>query len=162
MAPIEKKSHSNARSLTSRTHLRVDLTPMVDLGFLLITFFILSTTFSQPNVASLIMPKDSEIETKIHASAVLTLMPKRNNEIDYFEGSKPELILHCTYAEVRSVIQQKQKRVSEVLGNRNKMVVIIQPGDEASYKNFIDIMDEIQINDVQHYFITNSSHVAFK
>ncbi len=154
MAQIEKKPTANARSLTSRTHLRVDLTPMVDLGFLLITFFILSTTFLEPNVANLVMPKDSKIETKIHESAVLTLMPNRNNEVDYFEGSRPDILMHCSYAQVRSVIQQKQKKVAEVLGNRNKMVIIIQPGDESSYKNFIDILDEIQINDVQHYFIT--------
>lgn len=155
MAQIENNSRGNSASLTGRSSLRVDLTPMVDLGFLLISFFMLSTTLAQHNVANLIMPKDNGIETPVGRLATLTLMPIRNNQIDYCEGDKSsaELMKHCTYAEVRSVIQHKQRKVADLLGDKNKTVVIIDPGDESTYKNFIDLLDEIQINEIQHYFI---------
>jgi biopolymer transport protein ExbD len=155
MAQIENNNHGKNRFLTGRTLLRVDLTPMVDLGFLLISFFMLSTTFSQPRVANLIMPKDSDVETPVGELATLTLMPVRNNEISYYEGrqSQPALIQHCSYAEVRAVIRQKRQKVAEVLGSADKTVIIIDPGPESSYKNFMDILDEIQINDIQHYFV---------
>ncbi len=157
MAQIENNSRSNLKCLTGQTTLRVDLTPMVDLGFLLISFFMLSTTLSQRNVSNLIMPKDSGVQTPVGRSATLTLMPVRNNEINYYEGDKrlPELIMHCSYAELRSVIQRKQQMVADVLGDKNKTVIIIDPGDESSYKNFIDLLDEIQINDIRHYFIVD-------
>lgn len=157
MAQIENISRHTSRSLNHRVHLHVDLTPMVDLGFLLITFFILSTTLSQPNSTDLLMPKDSKVNTLLKESAVLTIMPIRNNMIDYFEGRNEVAgsVKHCNYAEVRSLIQQKQKSVELLLGNKNKTVIIIDPGAESSYKNFIDIIDEIQINDVQHYFIVD-------
>ena len=90
MAQIENNTHGKHRLLTGRTSLRVDLTPMVDLGFLLISFFMLSTTFSQPRVSNLIMPKDSDTETPVGGLATLTLMPGRNNEIDYYEGQQPQ------------------------------------------------------------------------
>ena len=162
MAQIENITHRNSRSLNHRVHLHVDLTPMVDLGFLLITFFILSTTLFQPNTTDLLMPKDSEVKTLLKESAVLTLMPTRNNMIDYFEGRNEVAgsVKHCSYVEVRSVIQQKQKSVELVLGNKNKTVIIIDPSAESSYKNFMDIMDEIEINDVQHYFIVDHNHQA--
>lgn len=157
MAQIENNTPGSNRFLTGRTSLRVDLTPMVDLGFLLISFFMLSTTFSQPRVANLIMPKDSNIETPIGELATLTLMPVRNNAINYYEGQQPApgLIRHCSYAEVRAVIREKRQKVAEALGSADKTVVIIDPGPESSYKNFMDILDEIQINDIQHYFVVN-------
>src|ERR1700689_3091354 len=70
---------------------RVDLTPMVDLGFLLITFFIFTTTMSRPTAMRLILPKDvdDEHKQKEPEGAVITLMPSKNNQIYYYEGSDP-------------------------------------------------------------------------
>src|ERR1700687_3744258 len=82
MAQIEDNNRSK-----SKRAVRVDLTPMVDLGFLLITFFILTTVLSQPTIASLVLPKDSNIKTPLKENAVLTLMLTRNDSIEYFEGS---------------------------------------------------------------------------
>lgn len=157
MAQIENTFHRNTKSSISRVRIQMDLTPMVDLGFLLITFFILSTTLSKSNSTDLLMPKDSEIKTILNESTVLTLMPIRNNEINYFEGrnNAGSKIKHCSYAELRSVIQQKQNEVAYKLGGKDKTVIIIDPGTESSYRNFVDILDEIQINDIRHYFIVN-------
>lgn len=157
MAQLDLSPRRQSKSLSHRIRLNVDLTPMVDLGFLLITFFILSTTLSQPQSTDLVMPKDSKEKTPLKESAVLTLMPVRNNQIDYFEGRNESsgMTKHCSYNELRSVIQQKQREVARVLGNQNETVIIIDPDSTSSYKNFMDIMDEIQINDIRHYFVVN-------
>ena len=157
MAQVENTLHRNLKSCTSRVRIQMDLTPMVDLGFLLITFFILSTTLSKPNSTDLLMPKDSDIKTILKASAVLTIMPVRNDVIDYFEGRNNVngKMKHCSYAELRSVIQQKKDKVARVLGDKNETTIIIDPGPESSYKNFMDLLDEIQINDIRHYFVVN-------
>ena len=157
MAQIENTLHRNTKSSTSRVRIQMNLTPMVDLGFLLITFFILSATLSKSSSTDLLMPKDSEIKTILNESTVLTLMPIRNNEIDYFEGRNNvgSKIKHCSYAKLRYVIQQKQNEVAHKLGDKDKTVIIIDPGPQSSYKNFMDILDEIQINDIRHYFVVN-------
>lgn len=157
MAAIENTFHRNAKSFTSRVRIQMDLTPMVDLGFLLITFFILTTTLSEPNTTDLIMPKDSPVTTLLKESAVLTLMPVRNNRVDYFEGrnTASSIVKHCSYAGLRTIIQQKQIEVAHKLGSRNETVIIIDPGEKTTYKNFMDIMDEIQINDIRHYFVVS-------
>lgn len=157
MAQLELSPRHHSKSLSHRVRLSVDLTPMVDLGFLLITFFILTTTLSQPLSTDLVMPKDSKEKVLIKESAVLTIRPVRNNGIDYFEGRNESAgnVKHCSYIELRSVIQEKQKTVAKISGDRNETVVIIDPSSESSYKNFVDVMDEIQINDIRHYFVVN-------
>jgi biopolymer transport protein ExbD len=158
MAQMEERTRRESKNDSASKSLRVDLTPMVDLGFLLITFFILTTALSEPTVARLVMPKDTQVKTLVKENATLTLMLKRNDSIDYYEGDMPkqEFIGHCSFNNLRSVIQQKQKKVAQVLGNSKETVAIISPGDESTYKNFVDALDEIQINDIQHYFIIDT------
>ena len=157
MAQLEEIPRNKSKRNFKKKNLRVDLTPMVDLGFLLITFFILTTALSQPTVAKLVLPKDSHITTPVKENAVLTLMLTRNDSIKYYEGNTSEkgLQAYCTFANLRSVIEQKQKKVGKILGDPSETVIIIYPGDQSTYKNFMDVLDEIQINDVSHYFIMN-------
>jgi biopolymer transport protein ExbD len=160
MAQIEEINHSKSKKYSVHRLIRVDLTPMVDLGFLLITFFVLTTALSQPTIAHLVLPKDTTIETLLKGNAVLTLRLTRNDSIRYFEGTNEnnENAKYCSFKNLRSVIQQKQKKIAAILGNRLETVIIIYPEDQSTYKNFIDVLDEIQINDVTHYFVVNSKN----
>src|SRR5919205_4431953 len=68
---------------------RVDMTPMVDLGFLLITFFIYTTTMSTPNTTKLNMPKEEKDQTKqmeVQKSGLLTILLGKGNSVYYYEG----------------------------------------------------------------------------
>jgi len=80
--------------------------------------------------------------------------------IQYFEGTSEnkENTKYCSFKNLRFVIQQKQKKVAAILGNRLETVIIIYPEDQSTYRNFIDALDEIQINDITHYFVMNSKY----
>ena len=131
---------------------RVDLTPMVDLGFLLITFFIFTTTMSQPTAMKLFLPKDTEKpedQNKIKASGALSLMLGKGDGVFYYEG---ELLpdgsnfKSSNFKEIRDVIINKKKST-----NPEDFVVVIKPGPESTYKNAVDMLDEMTINDVKRY-----------
>jgi biopolymer transport protein ExbD len=139
---------------------RVDLTPMVDLGFLLITFFIFTTTMSQPTAMQLFLPKDTdkpEEQNKVKASGALTLMLGKNDVVYYYEG---ELLPDgsnfktTTFKEVRNVIMDKKRATDP-----KDFMVVIKPNEDATYKNTVDILDEMTINDVKRYAMVDIAPV---
>ena len=128
---------------------RVDLTPMVDLGFLLITFFIFTTTVSQPTSMNLNMPKDTKdpnLDTKVKESGSLTLILGKANEIYYYFKNDPATMQSVGYKGVRDVILKKKKATPAT-----DLFIIIKPDKDATYKNAVDILDEMDINDISRY-----------
>lgn len=164
---------------------RVDMTPMVDLAFLLITFFIYTATMSTPSTMPLAMPADDvkkEDLTAVKQSGALTLLLSKDNNLYYYEGELDPggaNFKSSTYKEIRNVIINKKKEVianhvhdatcekaqqkEKEKGNPNwqtacrdrDFVVVIKPNAEASYKNTIDILDEMTINNVGRYALVD-------
>ena len=92
---------------------RVDLTPMCDLGFLLITFFIFTTTMSQPTAMRLFLPKDvdkPDEQNKLKESAALTVMPSKADKVYYYEGMDPSKIQASDFKGIRDIILDKKRR----------------------------------------------------
>jgi len=141
---------------------RVDLTPMVDLGFLLITFFIFTTTMSQPTSLHLGLPKDTEKpeeQNKVKESGVLTLLLGKGDKVYYYEGQlAPDAsnFKSTNFKEVMDIILNKKKSTKA-----DDFVVIIKPDKESTYKNVVDMLDEMLINDVKRYATVDISDVEF-
>jgi biopolymer transport protein ExbD len=141
---------------------RIDLTPMVDLGFLLVTFFMLTTTFSKPQTMEINMPvkpKEEVIEeeqNKVKASKALTVIIGQDNRIFWYQGlpdtKSPPDETNFSADGIRKVLLEKNSQIRD-------MVVLIKPTDDASYKNVVDILDEMNISNVKRYAIVDITPV---
>ena len=137
---------------------RVDLTPMVDIGFLLITFFIFTTTMSQPTAMRLFLPKDAdkpEDQNKAKESGVITLLLGKDNNVFYYEGqlaSDGANFKSSNFKEIRTILIDKKRNTPE-----KDLVVIIKPSAECTYKNVVDILDEMAINVLKKYALVDIS-----
>ncbi|MBL7803947.1 MAG: biopolymer transporter ExbD [Saprospiraceae bacterium] len=154
---------------------RIDFTPMVDLGFLLITFFMLTTTLAKPQIMALVMPeKDVKVKDlePVKESKVLTLLLGANDKVYWYEGiTKPTLDSTDYSAEgLRKVILNKMEKVNQQFGmdeyedakTKEKkqgsfITVLIKPTKEARYKNLVDALDEMAITKVRYYVILDVS-----
>ncbi|RYZ00580.1 MAG: biopolymer transporter ExbD [Chitinophagaceae bacterium] len=134
---------------------RVDMTPMVDLGFLLITFFIFTTTMSQPAAMQLFMPKDTdkpEEQNKAKESGALTVMLGKGDQVYYYEGqllpdgSNFKSTNYDPETGIRSVVLKKRQTTPP-----EDLVIVIKPNEDATYKNTVDILDEMKIADVKRF-----------
>jgi biopolymer transport protein ExbD len=162
MAEIQTTTSANKHTGSKQKKLstRVDLTPMVDLGFLLITFFIFTTAISKPNSMKLFLPKEDEntIETQIPRSKVLTILPAANNIIYYYYGDNPLAMQQTNFSEdgIRKIILDKKKEVAAKFGDAKQTVVLIKPTDNTTYQNMVDILDEMLINNINRYMLLDA------
>jgi biopolymer transport protein ExbD len=161
MAGINSPSYANrcksGMQKATKLSTRVDLTPMVDLGFLLITFFIFTTTLSEPKTLGLVIPAEGD-STITAESKTLNLVLAANNKIYYYVGNEVGK-QNCTDFSppgVRNIIYQMQKRVEAQFGEKDQLVVLIRPTESASYMNLVDILDEMLILNVKKYALMDS------
>lgn len=128
---------------------RVDLTPMVDLGFLLITFFIFTTTMDSPKAMALKLPVNSPDSSKAEADKTLNILLGKNDKIWYYYGDQIGRINSTDFSNgIRKIIIDKVNLVGKKYKNLNETIVLIKPTQFSSYKNIVDILDEMTINGV--------------
>ncbi|MDD1444354.1 biopolymer transporter ExbD, partial [Dolichospermum sp. ST_sed3] len=116
---------------------KIDLTPMVDLGFLLVTFFMLTTTFSKPQTMEINLPvKEDIVDTTevpgVAASKTLTIVMAEDNKLIYYMGLtngplEGPIGTNYTADGIRKVLLEKNATIE-------KLVVLIKPADKSVYK----------------------------
>ncbi|MFI5171907.1 MAG: ExbD/TolR family protein [Chitinophagales bacterium] len=155
MSDVDLKLTSNGkgRNRNKRKTPFLDLTPMVDLAFLLICFFMLTTAMSQPESIVLKMPETGDPMDVID-NRVITVIADKNNRIWYYMGSEAKnLEAPKDILELRSVLYENVQRVKNFGRKDYGLICLIKLTDDANYQQMIDILDEMVITDVYSYAI---------
>ncbi|TGE21444.1 biopolymer transporter ExbD [Hymenobacter aquaticus] len=151
-------SPNSLRLPKRRGILHPDMTPMVGLGFLLVTFFLLAADFVKPTVLPLAMPvkpKMDEEQTQWGpCGGAMTVILGKDNKVYYYYGllsvdGKPEL--HSTDLTATGLRQVLLKAKAQ----EGKFVVLIKPSDEAQYRNMVDVLDEMSITEPYRYALVD-------
>lgn len=127
---------------------RVDMTPMVDLMFLLVTFFILTTAISRPQAMDIAKP-DKDIEhpnekIKLKASKTMTILLGRHDKVAWYMGVAGSNMPNIEQLTDVNLAISANKKVAEASAISGDFVVLVKPTAGASFKNFVDIMDELE------------------
>jgi len=148
---------------------KVDLTAMVDLAFLLITFFMLTTTLSKPQSMNLGLPDkedtpEEKTEQKVDENRTLTILMGENDKVKIFRGFlatpklAPKTVTYGKEGLRKSLLEQKEAVLSysTAKGKPDQgMIVIIKPSKKSNYRNLVDVLDEMAIVAVPTYAIVN-------
>lgn len=128
---------------------RVDMTPMVDLMFLLVTFFILTTTISTPQAMDIVKPDkdDNNLDNRLElkASKTMTILLGKNDKVAWYMGEAGATA--PTYENLSQVEKSiiENRKVADASGVKGEFVVLVKPTTGSNFKNFVDIMDELEI-----------------
>lgn len=172
----EFKSKIEMRSLrlklrSKRHSTKIDMTPMVDLAFLLLTFFILTTTMMDENTLDIVLPASGTPPKPVNNAVNIILSGE--DKLFYYTGElRPETTLKATnFKAIRNVIGMKNKKIiaeinryikghpgvnvyddslhvkaiKKIQSNPSGVTVIIKYDSEAKYRNAIDIVDEMDV-----------------
>jgi biopolymer transport protein ExbD len=159
MAEISHQEHRQKAGVgkTKKSSLRVDLTPMVDLGFLLISFFIFTTTVTQPTVMKLAMPDDN---TTIHSSIApesktLNIILGTNHQSYVYNGSQLNNIQQIgdNITAIREAIIKKKNEIRNYYGSDSGMIALIKPTKTSTYADVVNTLDEMVICNVKTYML---------
>jgi biopolymer transport protein ExbD len=193
----ESQGKKGKKKGAKKVSTRIDFTPMVDLGFLLITFFMLTTTMIKPQTMEIAMPSKEKVaeeeQTKIKASRAITIILGKDNKVVYYEGTRENdidpkvevtdfsakgirnFLIQKNYDVIVKVEELKKEKLSkempdeefekkktELMGDKKAPIVIIKATNEASYKNLIDILDEMAICNIGRYAIVDITEYDFE
>ncbi len=133
-----KKKHKQKR----RLGVRIDMTPMVDVAWLLLTFFILTTTFSKPQAMEINLPPDNKVKVEMAESNLLTIRVNERGEIFQNYGmEKPQ----------RITMDQLEKFFAEQVKEKPKVTVMLKVARKTPYHFTVDILDDLGLAKINRF-----------
>ncbi len=151
--------HKGGKVRSKKASTRVDLTAMVDLAFLLITFFMLTTTLAKKKAMDLVMPDNSVLKSQlpVAASRTMTILLGSHNKLEWYMGeaakSAPIIDNYGKNGIRKALIENGKNVLATHAAPDNFMIVLIKPSDKSSYENLVAALDEMSITAVQSYAI---------
>jgi len=151
--------HKGGKIRSKKASTRIDLTAMVDLAFLLITFFMLTTTLAKKKEMDLAMPDNSVQQSQLPVAATrsMTILLGSNNKIEWYLGepgkSAPTVDNYGKDGLRKALIENGKKVADTHAAPDNFMIVLIKPSDKSTYENLVTALDEMSIADVKSYAI---------
>jgi biopolymer transport protein ExbD len=152
--------HKGGKIRSKKASTRVDLTAMVDLAFLLITFFMLTTTLSKKKAMDLAMPDNSvkQNQLPVAATRTMSIVLGSHNRLEWYMGepgkSAPNVMGYGKNDLRKAVIENGKNVEATHAAPDNFMIVLIKPSDKSTYENLVNVLDEMNIAGVQSYAIT--------
>ena len=184
--------HKGGKKRAKKQSTRIDMTPMVDLAFLLLTFFVLTATFSKPKSMELTFPAPPPPDQKVdEVKNGITFLLTKDDRIFYYEGQfraeaddkgpKTSLNeLNFSQGSLHKYLLEKNKKMQDQIkaltvkhdnkqledttfkrmvrerkSDKESYTYLIKTDDKATYKNVIDIIDELNINVVGKYVMVD-------
>lgn len=160
--PAASRKKAGVRYLRKHS-LKTDMTPMVDLGFLLISFFVMTVRMNAPVVEKLYMPHDGPPQ-KLQMSNALTMLIGDNHTVYYYHGDIGQAL---EGNEIRQISFDEKKGIGKIIRDKQDflakagiskegkdgLMVLIKPSGKANYDDVVKALDEMQINNVTRYVL---------
>lgn len=150
----------SGRATRSKQIPKVDLTTMVDLAFLLITFFMLTTTLSKSQSMDVVMPVDSPVPMGVSDQRTMTVCLGSNDRLLWYRGLLAEPVVSPSVVDyerdgIKKALARQADDVFRLTGK--KLMVLVKPSDKSTYRNLVDILDELKISKIASYAIVDIS-----
>ena len=147
------KKQRGKRKPKKRLNVRIDMTPLVDVAFLLLTFFMLTTVFRKPQTLEINLPPDKNAEVKMAESNLLTI--RCDEQLNLYWNIGFELPKKIKYTDMKKFFEEKR--------NENpKFVILLKIDRKSKYRAMIDLIDELNVAGLNKYVLAPMTEIDKK
>lgn len=140
--PRQARHGGGGHKAKRRLNVRIDMTPMVDVVMLLITFFMLTTVFNTPQTMEINLPPDEDATVEVAESNLLTLRVDKAGRVFWNLGiEKPQPV---EFAHLRPLLIER-------LAANPKLITLVKVDRESTYKTMVDVMDELNLANITRF-----------
>lgn len=134
-----KRGKSSKRKAKKRVGFFIDMTPLVDITFLLLTFFMFTTTMATPQIMKMAVPPEREIDIEVPESKLFTIMVDELERIFWYP--KNDELIETNIREIKKIAEEQNLR-PEV---KNELITSLKVSPDASYGLLVKILDELNL-----------------
>ncbi|MCY3554575.1 MAG: biopolymer transporter ExbD [Gemmatimonadetes bacterium] len=147
------RNKEGAKKKKPRNQVFIDMTPMVDIAFLLLIFFMVTTVFRAPQTMELNIPPDKDDKVEIAESNVLLIYMLDDDRMFWQIGRDmtPE---ELTLDDVQEFIKEKEVENADLHDGESKLVTLVMIQRTSPYEQMVNVMDELQLGAIDRFSIT--------
>lgn len=135
-----KRGKHSKRKPKKRVGFVLDMTPLVDITFLLLTFFMFTTTMATPQIMEMSVPPEQDVEVEVRMSELLTIMLEKEGDIYYYMGTDV-----AEKIELKDLVNYLIKKNLEV---KNKLITVFKPSNDVGFGQVVGILDALNVAEV--------------
>ncbi len=149
----DRKQEGGKKHKKKRAPIFIDMTPMVDIAFLLLIFFMVTTVFRAPQTMELNIPPDKDDKVEIAESNVLLIYMLEDDRLFWQIGRDmtPELL---ELVDIQDFIKEKEEENAEEHDGDSKLVTLVMIQRTSPYEQLVNVMDELQLGAIDRFSIT--------
>lgn len=137
-----KRGKASKRKKLKRVGFHLDMTPLVDITFLLLTFFMFTTTMAAPQVMEMSIPPEIEDEVEVRESELFQIFVRNDDKIFYQIAAEDPQIVEVK--EIKNIAIRQNLKESV----RNRLITALKPDTNASYGLVVNILDELNLAEI--------------
>ena len=127
MAKVKKK----------RVGFVIDMTPLVDITFLLLTFFMFTTTMATPQVMEMKVPPERDVPVEVKESQLLSILVDDEGDLFYFKAQED--------AEPLEMKDVRNLAIKENLNQINELIIVLKVSENVDYGTVVQVLDELNL-----------------
>ncbi len=148
----ERRAKKGGRK-RKRLGFHLDMTPMVDVAFLLLTFFMLTTTFAKSNTMEINIPPETGEVSIAHQNVMTLRVP--GDGFAYWSVGEEAPHRMPLYDKATGASEAVSKEVRQLLQQQSsankKLVIVVKISDKAKYRSLVDIIDELNLLKIDRF-----------
>ena len=141
----KKKKGGIQRRPKRRLGVRIDMTPMVDVAFLLLIFFMVTTVFRTPKALEINLPP-KKIEQQVPKSKTFLIRILADGRLYWQDGASSQPWTRSSTAELKSVLAP--------YNGQTEKIMVVNIDRDAEFENMVNTLDELHAAKLTRFSIT--------